>query len=200
MRHGRFGYILLALLVLTGLAGTVSDSTLSRKERLNAVNLLKTTAEQEVDIREYLASSNFSIATKKATETYLEQIQAFEDQCWRDLRKEMERVSPAAKRRQARITDYEIAVAINRNRARITLPEKGNLSGKELTESKWFSQKPNTRLIRYVRNSTEDLRHHIIQTPIGSLDGYQYILYVNESKRIFLQQADSLLAAAAPIP
>jgi len=46
-----------------------------------------------------------------------------------------------------------------------------------------FKQK-REKLIEYIKTTTEDLRDHIIQTPIGWIDGYQlYLLIACQSNR-----------------
>jgi len=188
MRHGRFGYILLALLVLTGLAGTLSDSTLSRKERLAAIEVLRATTAREQELRETVASaSNEKDLYQKAQEK-LELVRQYEEACWQELREEMKKPVSTAMLRVNRLLDHEIPAAVANVKPSLQYRSFSGSTYNKANSNVLSPTKTNLRWIRYVRNSTEDLRHHVLKTEIGNLDGYQYILYVNARKAVYLER------------
>ncbi|HLF45273.1 MAG TPA: hypothetical protein VI548_02535, partial [Chitinophagaceae bacterium] len=49
-----------------------------------------------------------------------------------------------------------------------------------------------SNLIKYIRNSTEDMRNHVAETPLGWLDCYQISLLISSHSNRHTQQINEL--------
>ena len=49
-----------------------------------------------------------------------------------------------------------------------------------------------TAHLKYTKNTTEDLRNHIFKLPFGSIDGYQFILFMSAHSRRHTKQIDEV--------
>jgi hypothetical protein len=175
------GRILLTLLVTTGLAGTINDSSLSQKERKQAIMLLKNSRSEILTSTSGLSSTQMnytagvdqpSIAELVTSMTQVELAGSSE------IKTFMEQPTNPELRLKIALTDEQL---LNRNN--LSLAAQPNHSGNVKTAIK--SEEAvrkfvmlRTNHIKYIRTSTEDLRNHVMETPAGWIDCYQYFLFL----------------------
>lgn len=183
MRRRKTGYVLLALLVVTGLAGTYSG-TISSKERKWVTNLFKEGKEATLagfgdpgGSRSVTAAS-FPDPSVRSLEL-LHLVQS-ERELWNLLESTLRSPANADKRPNIHLTDSQV----------LDLAESGryewNPAGSETSRSPELSteevlahykQLRNSH-ITYLRATTEDLRNHLLPMSFGWIDSYQLCLLI----------------------
>lgn len=193
MRRKKRGYILLALLVITGFAGTISGS-ISGKERRIALNLMKSS---KADVLLSLKGLNtkqldFKIARNKwSARECLYHIAVSENELWDWLQTALNSPANPEKRFEVKLTDEQLIQAMeDRNYKMETdiLPEYKNASYKSFNDALNDFKKKRGEHIEYLKSTTEDLRDHIIETPIGWVDCYQLCLVIASHSNRHMQQ------------
>src|SRR5690349_1743282 len=104
------GRSLLTLLVITGLAGTINDSSISSKERKFAVNLMKDTKTEVLASFKNLSEQqlNFRAAEDKwSVKDCIYHIAASEKALWSMLEAAMKGAANPEKRAEIKVTDEQ---------------------------------------------------------------------------------------------
>lgn len=189
MRRKKTGYILLALLVITGLAGTISGS-ISGKERKFAISLMKSTKTDALKGISSLSHAQLDFKLSKVDPSAREriyQIASSEKNLWEWMQATLKLPSNSEKRAEIKLTDEQVVKFGLYKGDEIKI--NGTVNAKK-TDYKSLNaavadfQRNREQLIEYIRTTTEDLRYHIIQTPMGWIDGYQlYLLIACQSNR-----------------
>ena len=195
MRRKKTGYILLGLLVITGLAGTTSGS-ISGKERKNAVGLMKNTRTDMLKSIKDLSATQINFKTSGeqwSVKECIYHIAASENIMWKWLQVSMKLPANPEKRSQITLTDEEI-ISIMQERAykggTNELPEFSHLSSnyKSLNDALTDFKQKRAEHIEYIKSTTEDLRNHVVQTPLGWVDCYQLYLMIASHANRHIQQ------------
>jgi hypothetical protein len=194
------GRSLLALLVITGLAGTLDDNSLSKKERKYAINLMKETKEQAVQSVRNLndAQLDFKPAGDKwSVKECMMHIAASEKGLWTLLETTMKGPANPEKRVEIKVTDEQFVQMLEDRSAKYKTSE--NLQ----PENTGYSSLPeavedfvNQRMehIKYLKNTTGDMRNHVVQMPFGWIDCYQLGLMVAAHTNRHVQQIKEVKA------
>jgi len=153
---------LLAVLVITGLAGTANDASLTAAEKKVVVKSLKDSRDQLLS--EYKKSSEkqaqFSPHPDVAAAAIcIKNLQTWEENAWEKLKTAMQKPAPQ---------NGEPVCASNP-------PESYSPAG-HATDFKTLRQSG----IRYVRNSTENFKTHYVAAEDGCVTGYQYLISIIE--------------------
>ena len=181
------GRMLITLLVVTGLAGTLNRNSISREERKTAVSYLKETKSSLLENIKDLSPKqlNYKLpASQISVKHYLIQMAMTEKKIWETINNAMEQPANPEKRTDIKLSDGEL----------IDLTEKGAI---QTLSTNTFKQANNpiktteeaitsfktmrNDHIKYMKSSTQDLRNHVILTPAGWLDCYQFILLISAS-------------------
>ena len=181
------GRLLITLLVVTGLAGTLNNSSVSQEERKYAVNFFFYCKTNLLDKIKDLSPKqlNFKAPSSQLSVKHrLIEMAITEKKLWETINNAMQQPANPEKRADIKITDDEL----------IQLTEAGSIgtlstntfkqannpykTAEEATAS--FKTIRNER-IKYMKFSTEDLRNHVVLTPAGWLDCYQFILLISAS-------------------
>ncbi|OSZ76848.1 hypothetical protein CAP36_10455 [Chitinophagaceae bacterium IBVUCB2] len=193
------GRLLITLLVVTGLAGTLNDSSVSREERKVAVTLLKEGRDELLERVKDLSEEQLNFiqpGTNSSIKNCLMQINWSEDRLWDNITTIMQQTSNPEKRLAIQYTDEQI----------VKMTEQGAISPSgsntfKLANAPWkatqttissFKNRRNEH-IKYMKSSTEDLRNHVALTPVGWIDCYQYILIMGAETNCYVQQIDNIL-------
>ncbi len=178
------GRILLTMLVITGLAGTVNNSTLSNQERKFAIGQLKDTRTELFASVKGLTENQFNFkpsVEKWSIKECLNHINLTETEVWDKLDAAMKEPATPEKRLELQISDEYVlkVIAELRTDHMTTEPSPTNKIGLPST-SEAFSAFKSTRAehLKYVKTTTGDLRNHFIQLPIGWVDCYQAIIFM----------------------
>jgi hypothetical protein len=197
-----FGRSLLALLVITGLAGTLKDNSISKKERKHALGMLKTTKEDAVSAAKGLSEAqlNFKAAPEKwSVKECIYHIAGSEKTLWSMFEGAMKGPANPEKRSEIKVNDEQLVKMIQDRSFKAQAPEPiqprntGYASFEEALEE---FKKTRGDHIRYLRTSTEDLRNHVMQMPFGYIDGYQFLLFMAAHSNRHTQQINEVKAAS----
>lgn len=164
---------LLAVLVITGLAGTVDHASLTASEKKMVIKALKESREQFLS--EYKKFSRKQAAFLLESEGMSANIlldfqERWEDVAWEKLKQAMQKAAPedgkpACTSYTAEPAGWTVYPPLS------SLSEQGNPD-----RYKTLRQVG----IRYVRNSTQNFKTHYVGSEAGCITGYQYILRIIE--------------------
>lgn len=193
------GRILLTMLVITGLAGTVNNSTLSNQERKFAIAQLKVTRTDLLVSVKGLSETqiNFKPSTDKwSIKECLYHINLTEKEVWDKLEAAMKEPATPERRSELQISDEQVLNAITDLSSKLTLTESSqtNKTQVQLTSEALTKFKSSrAEHLKYVKTTTGDLRNHFIQLPIGWVDCYQAIIFMAGQSDKHIQQINEIL-------
>jgi hypothetical protein len=185
------GRFLLTLLVITGLAGTLKNSTLTKTERKLAVSELK---ESKDDFLQSVKGLSKTQLTYRSTQTHRSIKEAIADlamaekNLWKILGKAMD--EPALTGQRHGMTDEDLMNLMNNTsgKAMVFPQPSGKAKWKSAPEAVSAFKAIRTDHIRYAKSTTEDLRNHFVQLQGGQIDAYQFIRLVSAHSRRYTQQ------------
>jgi hypothetical protein len=190
----KYGYLLLLFLVLSGLAGKPTNNSLTKKERVFAAEYLKTTRNDLVNEINNLTPKQLDYkktSDKKSIRDYIFQI-VYADKKFRELLdKTMKLPANPEKRSEIILTDGQIinlpeAIDFWPSSMKLLSPQKSPY--KSVQEALHDFKTSRLHHIKYIKATSEDLRNHIIKTPIGWLDAYQLCLLISTQTNNFTRQ------------
>ena len=194
------GYLLLALLVLTGLAGNTHSNSISGKERRSLVNSLKDSKATFLKSVKGLSEAqlNFKPAPDKwSVKECIYHIALSENSLWSLAEAQLKQAPNPDKRSEIKMTDEMVTKALTDRSHKVKTSEF-----LEPDKAKWktadeaieeFSEK-RANLVKYVKTTTEDVRNHIVQMPFGYLDSYQLLLMISGHTLRHTQQIEEVKA------
>jgi hypothetical protein len=194
------GRLLLALLVMTGLAGTITTTVLSKKERKSAINLMKDTKTDFLksvkDLSE--AQLNFKSAPGRwSVKECAYHIAAAEKALWSMLEGTLKAPANPEKRTEIKVNDDQFVAMIENRAMKAQAPEAiqpQNTGYKSLDEALEDFKNQRSDHIKYAKTTTEDLRNHVVQMPFGSIDCYQLYLMIAAHSNRHTQQINEVKA------
>lgn len=195
------GRLLLAALVITGMAGTPKNTTLSQEERKFCLTNLRKSKNEFVHSLKELSPVQLSYRPVKDDPNIQECIfliasaeRALDEQ----LKQAMDQPSRPAERGAIKLTDEQlIRMAAD--------PDYPLLTGLSKNTSGWSSSKDavesflatRSRHVKYVRNTTEDLRNHVVQLEFGYIDCYQLLLLITHYSNRYLHRINDIIGNEA---
>lgn len=180
----KMGRYLLTLLVVTGLAGTIEDNTISKSERKYAITLMKETYKEAVKATKDLSEAqlNFKAASDKwSVKDCIYHIAAVEKMLWGMFEGAMKAPANPEKRSEIKLSDEEVVNMVEDRSRKVQAPEPAqprNTGYSSIDEALADFKKTRGEHIKYMKTSTEDMRNHVVQTPVGWLDCYQVYLFI----------------------
>jgi len=195
MRRSKYGYLLLALLVITGLAGTITSTSITGKERKLVASYFKDTKSDVLKSAKGLsrAQLNFkSAASKCSIKECIYLAAASEKNLWELMQCTLEQPANPEKRLEIRWTDENLLQAAdNCTHEEFELKKKLFKTIDEALESFRITRAEH---FKYIKGTTEDLRNHVAQTAHGWLDCYQLCLLMSSYSKHYLQQIEEIKA------
>ncbi|MEP7375663.1 MAG: DinB family protein [Chitinophagaceae bacterium] len=197
------GRILLTMLVITGLAGTVNNTTLSSQERKLAINQLKDTRTDLLTSIKDLSERQLNFrpsAGKWNIKDCIYDIALTEKELWDKLEKAMKEPATPEKRLELKISDEDLLKVINDLTAKNMATESVDLSKvrrPSIPEVLSAFKSSRTQYLKYVKTTTGDLRNHFIQLPIGWVDCYQSIIFISGYSSRYIQHINEIIANPA---
>ncbi len=194
------GRSLLTLLVVTGLAGTINDSSISKKERKSGVVIMKATRDDAVNATKGLSEAqvNFKATPEKwSVKECMYHIAAAEKLLWSMFEGTMKAPANPEKRSEIKVTDEKVVTMIEDRTTKAQAPEPiqpKNTGFNSLTEAVEDFKNSRGNHIKYLKNSTEDLRNHVVQMPFGYIDCYQFLLFMAAHSNRHTQQMNEVKA------
>ncbi len=185
MLKRRNGYLLLTLLVLTGLAGRLHTETLNGKERRLLIHELKSSRQ---DLRTTIRGLSdkhldFRTAAKQPTiRECLYELSAIENALWNTSQQALKNTPSRAMKNEMdeESLKHLVPVLVSSNKQ-----QKKYGSSKEA-----INQFLDTRahLLKFARTTTGNVRAHTIKTSIGNLDVYQLMLLNSATTRYYVEK------------
>jgi PHP family Zn ribbon phosphoesterase len=197
------GRSLLTLLVITGLAGTINDNSLSQQERKTAISLMKDTKSDVLKAVKGLSEVqlNFKAAPDKwSVKECMYHIAIAEKNLWDILEAAMKAPANPEKRSEVKMTDEQV-ISMMEDRSNkvktIAAFEPVNTPYKSLDEAMDAFKSRRAGHIKYMKSTTEDMRNHMVQMPFGWLDCYQLCLMIASHSNRHTQQINEVKADPA---
>lgn len=201
MRKKRtYGYILLTMLIISGLAGTPTDNSLSKKERKFATEHMKSTKADVINAVKGLtdAQLNYRAAPDRwSAKECVYHIAISEKNLWAMLEGALKSPPNPEKRAEIKMTDEQVVTTIEdrTNKVKTFEPfEPKNTPYKTLDEALSYFKPTRAEHIKYLKSTTEDLRNHVVQMPFGWLDCYQLSLMISAHSNRHTQQINEIKA------
>lgn len=189
------GRLLLTLLVITGLAGTLNTSSLSQKERKQAINLIKQSRKEVSKSVEGLSPSQLKYkpsAKEPSIEELIMVMAIKEKNCSDQIKAFMDQSANSENRLKIAVTDEQLLSNDNYSLCKTEVTANNTSTWKNPAEAiKKFTALQNDH-IKYIRTSTEDLRNHVIKTSAGWIDCYQYFLLMADQNSYFAEKINKI--------
>ncbi|HQU57214.1 MAG: DinB family protein [Chitinophagaceae bacterium] len=200
MLKRKTGILLLTLLFVTGLAGTTSDNTITKSERKKAVKLMKDTYKDALHSLKGLSEQQLNYRTDPNRWSVKEcffHISKTENTLWSNFEKAMKEPANPEKRKEIKFTDDQIIKMVEDRSHKAKAPtslQPENTGYTSLAEAIEDFKLNRTNHIKYMKHTTEDLRNHVIQLPFGSVDCYQFYLFMAGHSNRHTQQMNEVKA------
>ncbi len=197
-RKRKYGYILLASLIISGLAGTPTNNSLTKKERRFSAELMKETKSDVIKVVKDLSEAQLNYRSAPGKWTAKEcvyHIAVSEKNLWGILEASLKSVANPEKRSEIKITDEQLVKMMKDRSSKfktIEPFEPKNTPYKSLDEALSFFKEARAEHIKYLKNTTEDLRNHVVQMPFGYLDCYQLSLMISSHSNRHSQQINEI--------
>lgn len=194
------GRLLLTLLVITGLAGTLKDTSLSHKERKSAMVLMKDTRMAALKSVKGLSNSqlNFKASPDRwSIKECIYHIAISEKNLWDMMEASLKGPANPEKRAAIKMTDEQlIKMMEDRGYKTKTIEpfEPKNISYKTLDDAVNTFRSKRLDHIKYIKTTTEDLRNHVVQMPFGYVDCYQLCLMMASHSNRHTQEIEEIKA------
>ena len=198
MQKRKYGYILLTLLVVSGLAGTPSGNTLSKKERKYAAEDMKDSRADVLKSVKDLTEDQLNFRSGQDQWTVKEciyHIAISERNLWNIIEATMKSPANPEKRSEIKMTDEQLIKMIQDRSFKVKTTEAfepKNTPYKTLEEALTDFKINRASHIKYVKSTTEDLRNHVAQMPFGWLDCYQICLMISAHSNRHTQQINEV--------
>jgi len=199
-RRSKYGYLMLGLLITTGLAGTIHSGSITNKERRFATSHLKETKTFVVKSVQGLSDAqiNFKAAPDRwSVKECVYHIALSENNLWQMLEDALKQPANPEKRSEIKMTDEQLINMVEDRsfKVKTTEPfEPKNATWKTIDEALEYFKNLRAEHIKYIKNTTEDLRNHFIQMPFGWLDCYQACLLMSAHANRHTQQLNEVKA------
>ena len=194
------GRSLLTLLVITGLAGTINDSSVSKKERKSGIGMLKDTRDAAISATKGLSEAqlNYKAAPEKwSVKECMYHISGAEKLLWSMFEGTMKLPANPEQRSEIKLSDEEVVKMVQDRTKKAQAPEPiqpKNTGFTSLVTAVEDFKKSRGEHIKYLKNSTEDLRNHVLQLPVGYIDCYQLLLFIAAHSNRHTQQMNEVKA------
>lgn len=202
MRKRRWGYMLLAALVVSGIAGTPGNDTLSKAERKVAINYFKDSRARVIKATKGLSEEQLNFKASPDSWSIKEcayHIALSENNLWTWFEGLVKSPANPGKRSEIKVTDEQVYQMVESRERKVKTMEPF-----EPKNAKWanlqlaldeFKQARNNH-IQYARTTTETLRDHVTDTPLGAIDAYQLLLFISAHTNRHVAQMEEVKAAA----
>lgn len=202
MRKRKWGYFLLAALVISGIAGTPGSDTLSKGERKIVLTHYKDSKSRVFKAVKGLTEEQLNYKSSPDSWSIKEcvyHIALSEDNVWQWFEGVVKSPANPERRGDIKVSDEQIGPMIESRERKVKTSEPF-----EPKNAKWsglqpalddFKQSRNNH-IQYVRTTTESLRDHVTDTPLGAIDAYQLLIFLSAHTNRHVAQIEEIKASA----
>lgn len=197
------GRLLLLLLVTTGFAGTVSENTISKAQRKYAAGLMKDTYKDALKSVKGLSDAQLSFKAapdKWSVKDCMYHIAGAEKLLWTMFEGSMKAAANPEKRAEIKVTDEQVVKMVEDRTNKAQAPEPiqpKNTGFSNIADAIADFNATRMEHIKYIKNTTEDLRNHVVQMPFGWIDCYQLYLMIAAHSNRHTQQINEVKANAS---
>ncbi len=201
MRKRKWGYILLAALVISGIAGTPGDQTLSKGERKVAIHHFKETRNNVFKAVKGLSEEQLNFKPDPNSWSIKEciyHIAISENNLWQWMDGLVKSKANPERRGDIKVSDdqvYKMVESRERKVKTIEPFEPKNAKWGSVKEALEDFKKNRNDHIQYVRTTTESLRDHITDTPLGAIDAYQLMIFLSAHTNRHVAQIEEVKKA-----
>lgn len=192
MQKRNTGYILLALLVITGFGSQVHNVTISQKERTFLHNDLKST--KKLFLESVKGLSDAQLAFRPSAEAWsvsdcIKHLAISEEEIWLMADEALKQPANPEKRTLIKRSDEELLrMAKDRSRKgkapEILQPESAKWENTKEALNAFKERRSN--LMKYVKTTTHDMRNHVVEKM--AMDSYQVLLLISAHTNRHTQQ------------
>ena len=186
--------LLLVLPLAFVMSFSVSDTTITKKERKFAKDHLKETRKELLKTVEGLSLAQLEYRTDSArwsVEDCLKHIAMAEMGLWRTIQDGLSQAPNPEKRAEIKMTDEQLLKGTVDRSTKFQTVEQlqpRNTPFKSAAEALASFKENRNKLINYMGMTQEDMRNHVINFPLGMMDAYQLVLMLSaHSSRHTLQ-------------
>lgn len=186
--------LLLLLPLAFMMSFSVSDSTLTKKERKFAKDHLKETRKDLIKTVGGLSATQLSFkpdSTKWSVEECIKHVAMAEMGLWKMIQDGLAQTPNPEKRAEIKMSDEQLVKVIQDRSSKFQTSEQlqpKNTPFKSAEEALTSFKENRSKLINYIDMTQEDMRNHVINFPLGLMDAYQLVLLVSaHSSRHTLQ-------------
>jgi len=189
------GYVLLIFLVVTGLASQVTKPTLTAKERRFLIAQLKTSREELLARIEDLNKKQMNFKPARSVLSLREQLELLalaEVALWQKAHTMLQQEAVALPNREPLSDEEVLARAEHFDRNSLALP--GNMAKNKLSpeEALRLFEEAREAAIKFARTTTGDVRSHLTETTVGTVDGYGMLLLISSNTRRCTRQMTAI--------
>jgi hypothetical protein len=197
------GYLLLILLVVTGLASQVSNNTISSKERRHLTHHLKETRDELLQSIKGL--SHAQLAFKPSPDQWsirhcMQHITLAEVNLKTLAEETLKEKANRTAGDSAMLTDAAILHRISSSEHKMEMiPALSPAANRWKTDEEMIEafKETHNALVKFTRTTTDDLRSHITDAPFGRVDVYQVVLGISAHTARHTRQIEAIKANAA---
>ncbi len=174
---------------------------LTKEERTFAIQFLKETESGVFNAVKDLNEAQLTFkpaAGKWSIEECVKHIAAAEETLWKMVEAGLTKPVNPEKRAALLFTDQQLIKAVeDRSKKSKTFAalEPAHSSYKTLAEALAAFKENREKRIRFIQNTKADLRNHVLITPIGTYDAYQFILLISAHSNRHTQQIEEVKAS-----
>lgn len=194
------GRLLLALLVITGLAGTLNNSAISGKERKTSASLMKESRAALLKAVKGLSDAQLNFRPSPdqwSVKECVYHIAVSEKNIRALMAATMKQPANPDKRAEIKFSDEEFVAMMKNRESKVKtgeMFEPKNTPYLTLEAALADFKASRNEHIKYIRSTTEDLRNHVVQMPFGWVDCYQLTLMIGAHTERHLQQIGEIKA------
>jgi len=195
MRRSKYGYLLLASLVITGLAGTITSTSITARERKVVVGYLKDTKIDVLKGIKGLSNSQLNFKPSKdkcSIKQSIYHIAASERNLWELIQTTLKEPANPEKRREIKWMDEDLVGAADNCSGEEH--ELNKNSFKTVEQALESFKATRAEHFKYMKATTEDLRNHVAYTSYGWLDCYQVCLLMSSYSKRYLEEIEEVKA------
>lgn len=190
------GYILLTMLVLTGLAGRIHTDTLRGKERTLLVNEIKTNKASFLSEINGLSRKQLNYQVKgQSIRNIIHEELCYESNIWNSCKMQVSKQEVILTNNHA-VTDNEFSELLKTGCIEFNLPTTNYKPNKATKEEIAALKKLKDEELKFARTTTDNLHRYTLQTNYGTLDIYQVMLLTSAYSNNRIQQIKSLKSSA----
>lgn len=193
------GYVLLTLLVVTGLASGVSNPTLTGKERKFLVQQLKNSKEDLQESVKGLSTSQLefkSAPDKWSIKQCVQHLALTEEGLWAWAEGTLKSPAAPEKRSEIKMSDEDLLKTMNNRSQKAQAVEQfqpDKAPWQTTNEALDAFKQKRKQIIKYVKTTTADVRSHVAQSSyFGAVDAYQQLLLIAAHTQRHIQQIEEI--------